>query len=191
MHFMEDWNLIVRAALGAMTCGLIMLVQDGRMHDDRHFWAVVVSLVIVAILASDTRPLELFQEQVVTLQDIPWSVYNALSPGLERLTSVIRGDAGSAEIPHTDLTMDLYSGNEGSDDVKGKDGKIDQDKVSAKRLAFQQDAHTLHGNDGKLDLAKFADMKLAYKQIAVLLCRMKNIAPTSHDALVTAIGGCS
>lgn len=190
MHFSEDWNVMVRAALGVMTCGLVMLVQDGRMHDDRHFWAVVVSLIIVAVLAADVRHLEAFQEQVNTLQSIPWTVYSTLAPGLEKLTSVIRGDAGAVDVPNTDLTVDRYSGNEYTDDVKNKDGKIDPDKVAAKKLAYAQDATTLHGADGELDTEKFKAMKLAYKQIVVLLCRMKTIAPASHDALVTAIGGC-
>lgn len=190
MHLSEDWSVMVRAALGVLTCGLVMIVQDGRMHDDRHFWAVLVSLIIVAVLAADVKPLESFQEQVNTLQGIPWTVYSALAPGLEKLTSVIRGDAGATDVPNTDLTVDLYSGNENTDDVKNKDGKIDPDKLAAKKVAYAQDAPTLHGSDGKLDTKKFNEMKLSYKQIVTLLCRMKTIAPVSHDALVTAIGGC-
>lgn len=99
------------------------------------------------------------------MQALPWSVYNTMSPSLDRVASVIRGDAGtSAESTTTDLKSDLYTSG--------------------------IDAATLHAGDGSVDAGKFDAMKLEYKQIVTLLCRMKNLAPEAHRSLIIAIGGC-
>lgn len=97
-----------------------------------------------------------------TLQMMPWGVYNAISPGMEKLASVMRGDAGtSSEQTTTDLTEELYATDS-----------------------------SLQGDDKKIDATKFNSMKLSYKRIVILLCRMKNLAPVAHDALMTALGNC-
>lgn len=164
-----DGKVATRVTLAILTCLLVVL---GSVVVHRgHFLGVVISLVVIVLLAADDcrharRSFEGFEEQVsTTIQALPWAVYNALAPSLERVTSVIRGDAGtSAEATTTDLTADLYA------------GAADQ---------------ALHGADGSVDPDKFASMKLDYKQIAVFLCRMKSIAPEAHDAILTAMGGTS
>lgn len=182
----------MRIVLGACTCFLVlyvMFVQDGRLPDNTQFWAILASLLAIAILAVDgcssAGPMaatlgsliapgafEAFEEQVLSIQNLPWAAYNAIAPSLERVTSTVRGDAGTTETATTDLEDTVYLS-------------------SGKWVGGKQDQIDLQGADGKIDSKKFSAMKLEYKRIVILLCRMKTMAPDLHDTLVTAIGGCT
>lgn len=167
----------MRAGLAALTLVLvvyIVIVREGRLADDTQFWAVVISLMVCVLLAADEcrtasplwrtlMALEAFDQQFASLQALPWTAYNTIAPSLERLTGMIRGDPSGSETVTAVLKEKDYGGS------------LDPD---------------LNGSDGKLDANKFAAMKLQYKRIASLLCRMKNMAPETHDSLVTAIAAC-
>lgn len=166
----------MRAGLAALTFVLvtyIVVVREGRLPDNTQFWAVVVSLVVFVLLAADEcrtaspiwrslYALEAFSEQLAALQALPWTTYSAITPSLERLKGLIRGDPSGSPDPVTVV-------------LKPKDYGQDTD---------------LHGADGKVDHGKFDAMKLEYKQITSLLCRMKSIAPELHDALILTMAGC-
>lgn len=182
----------IRCVLGGVTCLVVLyvvFVQDGRLPDDTQFLTVTLTLMFVALLVADDcrlarssclvvsrnslealhllqgfHALEHFEDHVNYLQALPWKVYHAIAPSLERLTGAVRGDGGSHEQKTTDLIPGLY-----------------MEKI---------DAGTLHA-DGKLDTSMFEQMKLDYKRIVSLLCHMKSIAPEEYDTLVTAIGGCT
>lgn len=161
---------VVRVLLATLTCALVLVSMWGRPS------IAVVCLALVALLAADdcrtVRRLlvEPFGPEVEAdadakkggLNTLPWSVYASMAPSLEKIASAIRGDAGSVEQTTTDLTPDLYAGRS-----------------------------ELHGPDGHLDSTRFETMKRQYKSIAVLLCRMKALAPEAHDVLITALGGCA
>lgn len=180
----------VRLLLGGLTLVLGILAGTGR-----YYRSIVIVLTVITLLVADDcksacRWLKEMKQQQheyfssspshsvgvdvgaetegtskSSLESLPWGVYNVISPGLEKLTGVIRGDAGSSgEQTTTDLTLSLYAGAE--------------------------DGPTLHAKDGTVDAEKFKDMKQAYKRIVILLCRMKHMAPSAHDELLTAIADC-
>lgn len=163
--------------------GTITLVLVGISFTGRYYRTVVVCLILIASLAADdcrsagkmitseafaaSGPTETAAPATAAaataaVTKLPWGVYDALAPSMEKMASVVRGDAGSVEQTSTDLTPALYAG--------------------------QQD---LLGTDGTLDKTKFESMKLQYKRIVTFLCRMKNLAPDAHDTMVKAIGGCA
>lgn len=175
----------MRVGLAALTLVLVVFVvvaRDGRLPDDTQFWAVVLSLIVVALLAADEcrtaaplwRSFEGFDAQaasstvsaaasaqVTALIALPWTAYQTIAPGLEKLTFLIKGgQSGSAPVTVV---------------IKKADYVGDEDAA-------------LHAPDGTVDVKLFDAMKLEYKRIAYLLCRMKSILPDGHDAVVTAIG---
>lgn len=168
--------MLVTLHVIACTC----VRPDTQSHTvaEASFWMILVCLVVIMLVAADerwlramdhiqaSRLIEAFEDAVKqpvadALTTIPWKVYGSLAPTLERLTGTIRGDAGDVDSKTTDLTVAIYR----SDPL-------------------------LQGEDGKLDQAKFDAMRLQYKQIVVFLCRMKGLAPSAHDTLVKALGGC-
>lgn len=190
----EDFLRGVLGTITLLLVLYVVFVQSGRIPDDTQFLAIVVSLFVVTILAADNcqsagpslhffqsaleslkalkvvfrvraaNMYEGFEENVSSLQALPWTLYDTLVPSLEQLAGVIRGDAGSVEQDTKDF--------------------------NAKDYETKDDADLL-GLDGKVDVKKFDAMKLDYKQIVVLLCRMKGMAPAYHDYLVNALGGCA
>lgn len=164
----------LRTGLASLTFVLVLYIvvfREGRLPDDTQFWAVVLSLMLVAVLAADGdrvaghvsrwQSRELFAQQITDLQNLPWQAYDVVAPGLEKIAGMIRGDEGGASAKTTVLKEADYGG--------------------------ALDADSLGATPGK---ETFKAMKLEYKQIVFLLCRMKSIAPIAHDTLITAVGAC-
>lgn len=158
---------LTRSVLGCLTTLIMILIAmwGGKIESDCMYLTIVGSLIIIVILSLDncrlvSPSIEAFETGIDMLSSIPQKFLDKITPSLDRVVSVVRGDRGSQDTSTTDLSTTAYK-----DDV------------------------SLHMTDGsaKVDSILLDKMKLEYKRIVVLLCRMKYMAPESHDLLVTAM----
>lgn len=169
----REWTRLLVGIATALLVVLVILCNGGRLEDDLQYCSVVGILGILvyfSVTGSDAvkvlfRWRESFEEGVQDMQSIPWKVYGTLVPSLDRLTAAFRGDQSVQEIAMRKLVASDYRGI--------------------------VDGPSLRDGDGKVRAERFKAMKLEYKRVAVLLCRMKALAPNAHDALIKSIGECS
>lgn len=155
---------LTRAILACLTAMIIaMIALTGCMIDDHMYMSTVGILVLIAILSSDNcrfvpPSIEAFESGIDMLVAIPQNILDTITPSLDRMASVVRGDDGSKDVITTDLSPSFYKNDP-----------------------------LLHHDDGLIDQPLLDTMKLEYKRIVTLLCRMKYLATESHDLLVTAM----